>query len=284
MRAAAADKNADALKAQLEAAQASLAEVSERLATAEASLAAVQEAAATMDAAADVEGEPASPLPVKAAPEAVPAVTLALSGAPTLGGTLRITGAATLPAATFQWLRIKKSGEQDPIGGATRPQYAPDPRDMGFVVACAVTPAPGAAAVVVATPGPLGEMDGLSATVAGYADRDSAEFNCVIVQRNGEQQDRREVHQLEVLADRVKLKRAGKTRFKEAYGEGMQVCGARGGGDAAAQGLFLALSPSLVFMLACESAKQRNAAILLIRDRALVRGYNVLGPKDKADE
>lgn len=56
----------------------------------------------------------------------------------------------------------------------------------------------------------------------------------------------------------------------------MQVCGARGGGDAAAQGLFLALSPSLVFMLACESAKQRNTAILLIRSRALERGFQVL--------
>lgn len=91
-----------------------------------------------------------------------------------------------------------------------------------------------------------------------------------------------------------------------------QVCGARGGGDAAAQGLFLAFGPQLVFMLvrlasrhngapvagcfrirvssrvvfrvvaqACESARQRNAAILLIRHYAKERGVVVLGPKDK---
>jgi hypothetical protein len=84
-----------------------------------------------------------------------------------------------------------------------------------------------------------------------------------------------------VLFDRIKLKRAGKTRYKENYNDQMQVCGARGGGDAAAQGLFLCLGPTLVFMLALESAKQRNAAIMLIRMRALARGFHVLGPKDK---
>ena len=50
------------------------------------------------------------------------------------------------------------------------------------------------------------------------------------------------------------------------------MCGARGGGDAAAQGLFLALSPSLVFMLACEASRERNAAIMLIRRFALEVG------------
>jgi hypothetical protein len=227
-----------------------------------------------------------------------------------LGGTLRVSGATGLPYATFQWLRVHKSGMEDPIGGATRQQYAPEPRDVGLVLACAVTPAPGEAVQTVSTPSPLADMEGLAAAVAAFAAKESAEFNCVVVQRNGEMQDRREVHQLDVLGDRVKLKRSGKTRFKEAYGDGMQVCGARGGGDAAAQGLFLALSPSLVrawclhrvrapqalrllrvsllascqvFMLACESAKQRNAAIVLIRERARDRGFAVLGPKDKPD-
>ena len=41
-----------------------------------------------------------------------------ISGAPTLGGTLRVSGASGLPYATFQWLRVHKSGLQDPIGGA----------------------------------------------------------------------------------------------------------------------------------------------------------------------
>ena len=142
----------------------------------------------------------------------------------------------------------------------------------------------------------------------------AAEFNVVVVQRNGEMQDRREVHQLEVLPSKLKLKRAGRTRYKEDYTAAMQarapggpspaigvaraallrlalsrvggeaaraqVCGARGGGDAAAQGLFLALGPHLVFMLACESARQRNAAIMLIRHFAAEKGLSILGPKD----
>jgi hypothetical protein len=234
-------RQAEAASARAAEAEAAVAELQEKLRGAEASLSAVH----TMDAAATVE----EAIPVKAAAdkqEPSPASALAISGSPVLGGTLRVSGATGLPYATFQWLRVHGSGVEDPIGGATRQQYAPEPRDVGVVLACAVTPAPGEPVQTVTTPTPLAEMDGLAAAVSGFASKEAAEFNCVVVQRNGEMQDRREVHQLEVLGDRVKLKRAGKTRFKEAYGDGMQVCGARGGGDAAAQGLFLALSPSLV--------------------------------------
>lgn len=44
-----------------------------------------------------------------------------------------------------------------------------------------------------------------------------------------------------------------------------QVCGARGGGDGAAQGMFLALHPQHVFMLALETPDKRNMCISLIR-------------------
>ena len=44
-----------------------------------------------------------------------------------------------------------------------------------------------------------------------------------------------------------------------------QVCGARGGGDGAAQGMFLALNPQHVFMLALETPHKRNVCIGLIR-------------------
>ena len=84
-----------------------------------------------------------------------------------------------------------------------------------------------------------------------------------------------------------------------------QVCGARGGGDGAAQGLFLAFNRGQAFMLvgrkhrtgtaymlrlmscilsaaaptqACESSKQRNVCILLIRKLAAARGYALKGP------
>lgn len=44
-----------------------------------------------------------------------------------------------------------------------------------------------------------------------------------------------------------------------------QVCGARGGGDGAAQGMFLALNSQHVFMLALETPFKRNVCIGLIR-------------------
>jgi hypothetical protein len=44
-----------------------------------------------------------------------------------------------------------------------------------------------------------------------------------------------------------------------------QLCGARGGGDAAKLGIFLVLHMSSVWMLACESTWERNALITCIR-------------------
>jgi len=252
-----------------EAAEAAGAEAQEKLAAAEADLM----VAHAGGAAATVEELSVSPAPAKSetslslvrsslsASLRAPLSDIPLqsiSGTAVLGATLRVAGTSGLPYATYQWHRVSGGGAEELIGGATRQQYAPEPRDLGLKLACAVTASPGELAQTVCTGAPIADMEGLAATVAAGAGKESLEFNCVVVQRNGEMQDRREVHQLEVLGDRVKLKRGGKTRYKEAFSDQMQVCGARGGGDAAAQGLFLALSPSLVFMLACESSTQRK--------------------------
>ena len=45
----------------------------------------------------------------------------------------------------------------------------------------------------------------------------------------------------------------------------MQVCGARGGGQAAARALYWVANKSLSFILVLESERERNAAILLAR-------------------
>ncbi len=44
-----------------------------------------------------------------------------------------------------------------------------------------------------------------------------------------------------------------------------QVCGARGGRDGAAQGMFLAMNAHHVFMLALETPWKRNVCISLVR-------------------
>ena len=45
----------------------------------------------------------------------------------------------------------------------------------------------------------------------------------------------------------------------------MQLCGARGGGISAAQGIFWQAKKGLTFLLAFESARERNAAVMLAR-------------------
>jgi hypothetical protein len=42
---------------------------------------------------------------------------------------------------------------------------------------------------------------------------------------------------------------SGKVKFKAEYTQSMQVCGARGGGDAASHGVYLCLQPNLALML-----------------------------------
>ena len=57
------------------------------------------------------------------------------------------------------------------------------------------------------------------------------------------------------------------------------MCGARGGGDAAKQGVFLVIRKDSVWMLACESPKERYLAIRLIKICAeAVNVFDLTGP------
>jgi len=209
-----------------------------------------------------------------------PEVGFGLLGDTVLGSTLRVTGTAHYQDAGSQWYRMGEDGGKELIAGATRAQYAPEPRDVGFRLGCALTQPVDGTVVDTATPAAIRVGDGLQEYVNTLLAKGGGEFNVVIVQLNGSMQDRKSVFQLEVLHGRLKIKRNGKTKYKEHYSQTMQVCGARGGGDAAAQGLFLALSSSLVFMLACESSRERNAAIMLIRRFALESNIQLGGPED----
>lgn len=115
--------------------------------------------------------------------------------------------------------------------------------------------------------------------VARMISRGTWSLNVIIVQQSGKVQQERPLHKLEISLGKIKLRRDDKTRFKESYNGEMQVCGARGGGDAAAQGLFLNLKGNLSFMLACESKQERNTAIYLIRKFAMLQSV-ALGSSD----
>jgi hypothetical protein len=64
---------------------------------------------------------------------------------------------------------------------------------------------------------------------------------------------------------RIKLSKGRSTKAKEDYSSAMQLCGGRGGGDAAARSLYWSPRRGVQFMLVLETERDRNAAIMLAR-------------------
>lgn len=60
------------------------------------------------------------------------------------------------------------------------------------MLVCSVVATPGEPAVMLVSPAPVANMEGLDASLQVLRAKPSAEFNVVVVQRNGEMQDRRE--------------------------------------------------------------------------------------------
>jgi hypothetical protein len=68
--------------------------------------------------------------------------------------------------------------------------------------------------------------------------------------------------------------------FKAVIGYAMQLCGARGAGQAAVRSLYWVANKGLSLMLVMESERERNAAILLARRFASNQNVTLLGPDD----
>jgi hypothetical protein len=68
--------------------------------------------------------------------------------------------------------------------------------------------------------------------------------------------------------------------FKAVIGYAMQLCGARGAGQAAVRSLYWVANKGLSLMLVLESERERNAAILLARRFASNQNVTLLGPDD----
>ncbi|MBA0587693.1 hypothetical protein Gorai_000816 [Gossypium raimondii] len=82
---------------------------------------------------------------------------------------------------------------------------------------------------------------------------------------NGVDQPSESIHVLHVGKMRMKLCKGKATIAKEYYSGLMQLCGVRGGGNAAAQALFWQAKKEFSVVLAFESERDRNAAIMLAR-------------------
>jgi hypothetical protein len=205
--------------------------------------------------------------------------TLSIVGSPRVGQTLSVAAPDNLQ---LQWLREDASDARvSVISGAVRHQYSPEVADVGCTILCRLGTSRGAdGSNVLRTASPVTANPALAEETANLVAAGGHTFFAVPVQHNGMVQRKRTVADLHVNAEGLRVTLSGVEVASASYHNGMQVCGARGGGDGAAQGMFLALNPQHVFMLALETPDKRNVCISLIRKMAGKAGYTLEGPRE----
>ncbi|KAG0563571.1 hypothetical protein M758_8G041000 [Ceratodon purpureus] len=181
-----------------------------------------------------------------------------------------------LEKCKFQWYRVH-GAKSETIIGATRPQYAPEPLDVGKKLKVEIV-LPDGSGEILTTSGPIDGAAGLGQYVEALARKGGAEFNVRIFQENGEHVGKHTFQVLAIDKSRMKVFKGRTNRAKEEYSSSMQLCGARGGGDAAARSLYWVAHKNLTFMLVLDSERERNAAIMLARRFAFDCNVMLGGP------
>ncbi|KAL4331801.1 hypothetical protein GQ457_07G036350 [Hibiscus cannabinus] len=204
-----------------------------------------------------------------------------LDGAETLGSYLRIKPcsdiAPELSQCSIQWYRISsEGGRKELILGASKSVYAPEPFDVGRILQVEITYDDHL--IVLTTTGPIDPAAGLGNYVEALVRKHDVEFNVVVTQMNGADHPSESIHVLHVGKMRMKLCKGKTTVAKEYYSSSMQLCGVRGGGNAAAQALFWQAKKGFSVVLAFESERERNAAIMLARRFAFDCNITLAGP------
>ncbi|KAK4753720.1 hypothetical protein SAY87_001824 [Trapa incisa] len=210
-----------------------------------------------------------------------------LNGAEALGSYLEIqplsNDAPKLSKCSIQWYRVSYEGhKKDLISGATKVTYAPEPFDVGRMLQADI--ASNGQQITLTTTGPIDPAPGLASYVELLVRKHDTQFNVVVTQMNGAEQPSESIHTLHVGKMRMKLSKDNMTIAKEFYSNSMQLCGVRGGGNAAPQALFWQSSTNASFILAFESERERNAAIMLARRFAFDCNITLVGPKDTSPE
>ncbi|MBA0866883.1 hypothetical protein Goshw_025296, partial [Gossypium schwendimanii] len=191
-----------------------------------------------------------------------------LDGAETLGSYLRIKPcsdiAPELSECSIQWYRISsETSKKELISGASKSVYAPEPFDVGRILQVEIIY--DGQLIVLTTAGAIDPAAGLGNYVEALVRKHDVEFNVVVSQMNGADHPSESIHVLHVGKMRMKLCKGKTTIVKEYYSSSMQLCGVRGGGNAAAQALFWQAKKGFSVVLAFESERERNAAIMLAR-------------------
>ncbi|CAA3007760.1 stomatal closure-related actin-binding 1 [Olea europaea subsp. europaea] len=189
--------------------------------------------------------------------------------------------AREISECNIQWYRsTSECGKKELISGATKSVYAPEPFDVGrFLEAVIMTDGQ---TITVRTTTPIDSAAGLGNYVEALVRRHDTEFNVVIIQINGVDNQSQSIHVLHVGKMRMKLCKGKTTVAKEYYSNLMQLCGVRGGGNAAAQAVYWQAKDGQSFVLAFESERERNAAIMLARRFAFDCNIMLAGPDDRA--
>ncbi|XP_054799455.1 stomatal closure-related actin-binding protein 1-like [Prosopis cineraria] len=208
-----------------------------------------------------------------------------LEGTETLGSYLQIQPcsdhAPELSKCSIQWYRVASEGaKKELISGATKPVYAPEPFDIGRKLEVDIISE--GQHIILSTTGLIDPAAGLGNYVEALVRKHDTEFNVVVSQMNGSHHSTESIHLLHVGKMRMKLCKGKSTIAKEYYSSSMQLCGVRGGGNAAAQALFWQAKPGQSFVLAFESERERNAAIMLARRFAFDCNILLAGPDDRA--
>ncbi|KAL6593782.1 hypothetical protein ACP70R_048683 [Stipagrostis hirtigluma subsp. patula] len=207
-----------------------------------------------------------------------------LEGLQCLGSILRIVAlngtSMDLSNISIQWFRIHPKGSnKEIISGATRPVYALEPHDVGRFVQAEINF--NGEIAVAKTAGPVDPDAGLVDYVETLVKKPETEFNVVVLQLNGVDQPKESVHVLNVGRLRMRLTKGKSVVAKEFYSSSMQLCGVRGGGEAAPQAIFWQPRDDLSLVLAFETARERNTAIMLARRFAIDCNIILAGPGDK---
>ncbi|RZB67311.1 stomatal closure-related actin-binding protein 1 isoform X3 [Glycine max] len=208
-----------------------------------------------------------------------------LEGNETLGSYLQIQpcsdNAPEVSKCSIQWYRVSSDGaKKELISGATKSVYAPEPFDVGRILQVDIISE--SEHVTLSTAGPIDPAAGLGTYVEALVRKHDTEFNVVVTQMNGSHHPTESIHVLHVGKMRIKLCKGKTTIAKEYYSSSMQLCGVRGGGNAAAQALFWQPKQGHSFVLAFESERERNAAIMLARRFAFDCNIMLAGPDDRA--
>ncbi|XP_047069958.1 stomatal closure-related actin-binding protein 1-like isoform X1 [Lolium rigidum] len=205
-----------------------------------------------------------------------------LEGLESLGSMLRLVvrNNVSLSNASVQWFRVQPEGSKtEIISGATKLVYAPEPHDVGRYLRAEVNL--GGEISVAKTAGPVDPAAGLVDYVETLVRNPETEYNVVVLQVNGIGQPTDSIHVLCIGKLRMRLATGTTVVAKEFYSSSMQLCGVRGGGDAAPQAMFWQPRKDLSLVLGFETARERNSAIMLARRFAIDCNIILVGPGDK---